>query len=186
MTSEEIKATVNMTDVLSERGIIVRRGMCKCPFHDDRTPSMKVYKDGCRCFTCAKSWDVFGFVMEFDKVDFKKAYISLGGTYENTTGRERILAKGRREQAKKIRDDHKMVRKTLLHELSLSLIICREVSKVYPPYSDEWCEIKNAEPLFIGYYEQKFQEDPEEVSDLYVYRECKRFNERFLSRQGTL
>lgn len=186
MTTEEIKESVNMSDVLTERGISIRNGMCKCPFHDDRKPSMKVYKDGCRCFTCAESWDVFGFVMKYDNVTFKQAFVSLGGTYKQSTKRERILAQGRRDRAKADRSAHKMVRKTLQHELHLSLMICRLCDKVYPPLSDEWCEIKNMEPIFIGYYEMKFQDDPEEVNDLDVYRECKRFNERFLPRSTTI
>ena len=186
MTSEEIKESVNMSDVLIERGITVRNGMCRCPFHDDRKPSMKVYRDGCRCFTCAESWDVFGFVMKYDNVTFKQAYISLGGTYQQETKRERILAKGRRERAKADRSAHKMVQKQLHHELTTALMICRVCDKVFPPLSDEWCEIKNKEPLFIGYFEMKFEDDPEEVTDLDVYRECKRFNERFLPRSGTI
>lgn len=180
MTTDEIKEQVNMTDVLTERGITVRNGMCKCPFHDDRKPSMKVYKDGCRCFTCAESWDVFGFVMKFDNVTFKQAFLSLGGTYKRMTDTERLLAQSKRDETKLIRSQHKMVKKTLLHELSLSLMICRLADKVYKPMSDEWCEIKNQEPLFIWYFEQKFQDEREEVTDLYVYTECKRFNNRFI------
>lgn len=180
MTTDEIKEQVNMTDVLTERGITVRNGMCKCPFHDDRKPSMKVFKDGCICFTCAESWDVFGFVMKFDNVTFKQAFLSLGGTYKQTTDRERLLAQSRHSEAKSIRSQHKMTKRKLLHELSLSLMICRLADKVYEPMSDEWCEIKNAEPLFLWFFEQKFQDEYEEVTDIDVYRQCKEFTSKFL------
>lgn len=47
----------------------------RCPFHDDKSPSMSVnsaigiYK----CFACNAGGDVFKFVMEHEKVDFKAA-----------------------------------------------------------------------------------------------------------------
>ena len=46
-----------------------------CPFHDDRSPSMNVnpslgiYK----CFACGAGGDVFKFVQEHEKMDFKGA-----------------------------------------------------------------------------------------------------------------
>lgn len=36
----------------------LRNGMCRCPFHDDRTPSMKLYDDHFYCFGCGASGDV--------------------------------------------------------------------------------------------------------------------------------
>jgi DNA primase len=53
----------------------VGRFIGKCPFHDDRSPSMNVnpqlgiYK----CFACGAGGDVFKFVMEHEKLDFKAA-----------------------------------------------------------------------------------------------------------------
>jgi hypothetical protein len=81
MTKDEIKENVNMTDVLKEYGIEVKRGMCRCPFHNDHKPSMKVHKDGVTCFTCGETWDVFGFVMKMDGCDFKTAFKRLGGEF---------------------------------------------------------------------------------------------------------
>ena len=33
-------------------------GMVRCPFHDDRTPSLKLYKDHFHCFGCRAHGDV--------------------------------------------------------------------------------------------------------------------------------
>ena len=47
----------------------------RCPFHDDRSPSMSVnstlgiYK----CFACNAGGDVFKFIMEHEKIDFRSA-----------------------------------------------------------------------------------------------------------------
>ncbi|MBR2562100.1 MAG: hypothetical protein IKE31_08135 [Eubacterium sp.] len=35
-----------------------RNGMCRCPFHDDHTPSLKLYNDHYYCFGCGASGDV--------------------------------------------------------------------------------------------------------------------------------
>lgn len=36
--------------------------MYPCPWHDDKTPSMKVFQDGMYCFTCKQGWDIFDFI----------------------------------------------------------------------------------------------------------------------------
>ena len=35
-----------------------RSGMCRCPFHNDHTPSLKLYDDHFYCFGCGSSGDV--------------------------------------------------------------------------------------------------------------------------------
>lgn len=179
MTSEEIKESVLMSDVLRERGISVRNGMCKCPFHDDKKPSMKVYKDGCRCFTCAESYDVFSFIQKYDGVSFKDAYISLGGTYARPSSRrERILTKARIEEARKA--NHSMVKRDLFRTIAKALMICDLCDSVYLPMSDEWCEIKNMEPIIKYYYDECLLSDGKEINELDVYRECRKFIQRFI------
>lgn len=39
-----------------------RSGMACCPFHEDRTPSLKVYDDHFYCFGCGTTGDCTGFV----------------------------------------------------------------------------------------------------------------------------
>ena len=39
-----------------------RAGMACCPFHDDKTPSFKVYDDHFSCFGCGATGDCTGFV----------------------------------------------------------------------------------------------------------------------------
>ncbi len=46
-----------------------------CPFHDDTNPSMSVSKEKqiYKCFSCGASGNVFNFVMDYEKVDFRQA-----------------------------------------------------------------------------------------------------------------
>lgn len=41
---------------------INRAGFASCPFHSDKSPSMKVYKDHYHCYACGASGDVFDLV----------------------------------------------------------------------------------------------------------------------------
>jgi len=48
----------------------VKRGFVKCPWHEEKTPSCKVYPDHIHCFSCGKSQDTIGWIMETQKKDF--------------------------------------------------------------------------------------------------------------------
>ena len=83
MTLEEIKETVTMRDVMDKYKIKVSRSnMCCCPIHKEKHPSMKIYKDSFNCFSCGAHGDIFSFVQEMEKCDFKTAFMFLGGTYD--------------------------------------------------------------------------------------------------------
>jgi DNA primase len=60
----EIKNRIPMRDVAEMYGITVgRNGLARCPFHDEKTASMKIY-DGNRgfyCFGCGTGGDVVKF-----------------------------------------------------------------------------------------------------------------------------
>ena len=44
---------------------INRSGMVVCPFHQEKTPSAKIYPDGFHCFGCGVHTDVIGFTQRF-------------------------------------------------------------------------------------------------------------------------
>lgn len=53
--------------------------MTRCPFHDDRHPSMALYGNRVRCFVCNRSWDTIEFLMERDGLSFRSAVRHLAG-----------------------------------------------------------------------------------------------------------
>lgn len=75
----ELKAQANIADIIQQFLPLKRSGagrfVGRCPFHNDHSPSMNVnpqmgiYK----CFACGAGGDVFKFVMEHEKMDFKDA-----------------------------------------------------------------------------------------------------------------
>ena len=76
---EQLKAHANIADIVQQfvplKATSGGRFLGLCPFHDDRKPSMNVvpslgiYK----CFACGAAGDVFRFVMEHEKMDFRSA-----------------------------------------------------------------------------------------------------------------
>ncbi len=58
----EIRRRVPMPEAAARYGVEARRGgHALCPFHTERTPSMKIYPDGFYCFGCGTGGDVVDF-----------------------------------------------------------------------------------------------------------------------------
>ena len=56
---DQLKSNLTPRCVTERYGPPIHRGnMICCPFHDDKTPSMKLYDDHFYCFGCQKSGDV--------------------------------------------------------------------------------------------------------------------------------
>ncbi|SES69149.1 CHC2 zinc finger domain-containing protein [[Clostridium] polysaccharolyticum] len=144
MTSEDLKILHPMKEVVESYGIKINRsGFCMCPFHhDNKSASMKIYKDNFHCFGCGADGDIFTFVMLMDNLTFKEAFKSLGGCYTHSFSEMREIEKIKRKRAKtaELRTDLKF-RITLCQKL---IDIYRMQTLKYPPFSDEWCLHMNA------------------------------------------
>ena len=86
MTKEEIKDLYSMKDILERYGLPQpnRAGFICCPFHKEKTASMKIYKKDFHCFGCGANGDIFTFVMLMDGLTFKEAFKELGGETDNS------------------------------------------------------------------------------------------------------
>lgn len=73
---ETVLQNVSMQDVAKKIGLEVNRsGYARCPFHDEKTASMRVYagREGWYCFGCHAGGDVIGFVMRYFELKFTDA-----------------------------------------------------------------------------------------------------------------
>lgn len=52
-----------------------------CPFHSEKTPSMKVYKDHYKCFGCGDYGDAISFVQKYLHTDFEGAMNRLNADF---------------------------------------------------------------------------------------------------------
>ena len=69
----EVKEAVTTREAAEAYGITVQnRGMCRCPFHQDRTPSMKVDRRF-HCFGCGADGDVIDFTARLFNLRPKEA-----------------------------------------------------------------------------------------------------------------
>ena len=88
---ETVKQSVTTRQAAERYGIRVKRnGMCRCPFHDDSTPSMKLDRRY-YCFGCGATGDVIDFVSQLRGIGSKEAAILLAQDfaipYEDSAGK---------------------------------------------------------------------------------------------------
>lgn len=75
---DEIRARINIVDLVGQRVLLKKAGKDwkgLCPFHNDRNPSFVVsQRTGTyRCWSCGAKGDIFNWVMETQKVEFREA-----------------------------------------------------------------------------------------------------------------
>ena len=76
-----VKENVTARDVITQYGFKVNRsGMICCPFHKDKTPSMKVEKRF-YCFGCGEKGDVIDFVAKHDGISLKEAAVKIASDF---------------------------------------------------------------------------------------------------------
>lgn len=151
MTTDEIKQSVSMREVAERYGYHPNRaGFISCPFHKEKTGSMKIYKDSYNCFGCGANGDIFSFVMGIEHCDFKTAYVALGGSYKAKSDHQRNLyhyhLQKRKESELKRRQREEQERIDIINEIPLQKLF----KQLSPVFSDDWCDAVNRlEYLFI-------------------------------------
>ena len=181
MTVEEIKATTEMKDILPKYGLKPNRsGMISCPFHGkDQHPSMKIFADGFKCFTCGEAGDIFKFVQLMEGCDFKTSFKILGGQYEHSSNAERTIRNNKFIRERKEREAQERAADEFKRMLSGTITILRTAIEVCEPMSDMWCDAQHYLPEILWIWEEKYINGGE-VEELNVYRKCKSIRQRFL------
>ena len=78
---EKVKESVTTRQAAERYGLRVgRSGMCKCPFHNDKNPSMKV-DQRFHCFGCQADGDVINFTSRLFGLDPKQAAMKLANDF---------------------------------------------------------------------------------------------------------
>lgn len=77
-----IKEKLDLREVARDCGLrLDRRGYVCCPFHNEKTPSMKIDKERFLCFGCNERGDVFDFVGKYYGTDLMGALEWLNAKY---------------------------------------------------------------------------------------------------------
>ena len=161
-----VRSLVTMRRLVEAYGYsITRSGFMHCPFHQDKTPSMKIY-DGNRgyyCFVCHAGGDVIDFVMRHDGLGFEAAVRHLAGMFQIqlTDGKTELSPKDKkaisdrmrqREAAEKARKDA-YKRLSVLSE-HIHRLECLQAE--FKPLSGLWCAIQRKLELLSGRWESEF------------------------------
>lgn len=136
MIAEEIKQMYSMKDILQMYGIQVKKGFCCCPFHKEKTGSMKVYKDSYNCFGCGANGDIFTFVQGMDGISFKEAFLKLGGDYGDH--RKSQIARYHFQKQKIKREKEEQKRKSEEMKIYTDIKEARREMAESIPLSDDW------------------------------------------------
>ena len=76
-----VKSSITTRQAAELYGLTVnRKGMCKCPFHEDKNPSMKVDKRF-HCFGCQADGDVIEFTSRLFGFNKKAAAMKLASDF---------------------------------------------------------------------------------------------------------
>lgn len=91
---DEILTSANVVEVIGDYVRLKKRGrsfLGLCPFHTEKTPSFSVSaeKGLFKCFGCGRGGNVFGFLMEYEKISFIDAVKKLAEKYGITLPEER-------------------------------------------------------------------------------------------------
>lgn len=155
MNSDDIKKQYSMRTVVEQYGFHPNRsGFIMCPFHkDNKSASMKIYKDSFNCFGCGANGDIFTFIQRMDNCDFKTAFYSLGGTYQKPSDASK-LAKYKLEKAKENRrkKEERLNKKIQLNNTLIGIYVFW--LKRLTPMSDAWCDCMNEYTKCIGIDEE--------------------------------
>ena len=83
--AEEIKRRLSMDEVVRRYGLEPNRaGFICCPFHREKTPSLKVYSEpgrGFNCYGCGAGGSVIDFVMKLFNIPFSAAVVRLNADF---------------------------------------------------------------------------------------------------------
>jgi DNA primase len=80
---DEIKSRVDIVEYIGRVVKLRKHGALwegLCPFHNEKTPSFKVYEDShYHCYGCGASGDVLNFDMKYNNRDFSESLLHFCG-----------------------------------------------------------------------------------------------------------
>ena len=119
---DEVLSRVDIVDVISKYIPLKRSGSnfsACCPFHWEKTPSFMVSptKQIFKCFGCGIWWNVFTFVQEIEKIDFRDAVKLLAKDEHIDISQYEISSK----YAQKSQDDKEKLKR--MHKLAQEFFV---------------------------------------------------------------
>ncbi len=154
---EYLRTAVSVPDMLVRYGVQVKWRRCRGWCHNGKDLNMKVFQDGCHCFVCGRSFDIFDIMMHFNNCDFWTAFELLGGTEKPS-----FTAYHKAKSALKERQDRTIKAqkaKAELRRVQVYITAYRALIATAEPFSDIWCYSQNQ--LQLELYHLEYMTQPE-------------------------
>lgn len=140
---EKVKELVSMPEIAAAYGLEVKRnGFARCPWHTDKTASMKLYdgRRGFYCFSCHRGGDVISFVSTYFNISPLEAARKINSDFglgldlspHRQTEAERIAAL-KRERLIEVNERYEAWRKETLTILDTTLQAINQIPRDRPP-----------------------------------------------------
>ncbi len=194
---EKVRAANNIEDIISGYVKLQRKGssyMGLCPFHNEKTPSFSVHpgRQTYHCFGCGASGDVFNFIMEYDRMSFQEAIVSLANRAgiaipENDVTPEQKKAASEKTRLLNIQKDAAMFYYYKLHsqegKVAMKYLTDRGISVETIKHFGLGYTGKSGSGLY-GYLKKKGHSDRDlKESGLFTFNEAKNtMQEKFWNR----
>ena len=136
---DTLKARVTVPQAAAHYGVrIGQNGLCRCPFHSDKTPSMKIIETYFYCFGCHSTGDVIDFttrLFDLSPLDAARKLASDFGIDPNTPASAAVEPPHIRQEESRWEREGRCA-STLIEYERLLKNRQRRFSPVHP--SDEW------------------------------------------------
>lgn len=140
-TAEAIKRLVDMREAVEHYGFYPNRGgYISCPFHKEKTASLKVYcssdnHSGWHCFGCGRGGSVIDFVMQLFDINYQQAVIRINQDFNLGLTKEKAsraaLSKAARMARQERREEE--LRESEWWEAVRMMWYFKDVINIFPP-----------------------------------------------------
>jgi putative DNA primase/helicase len=155
---DKLKSVISMESVLNSFGINTSKNPTECTFHSSKGGKCLGFNyETAHCFHCDGSWNIFSFVKEMKKCDFKESLVYLS----NLSGMQDELEKSKRKYIDSLKEKERDVKRELKHEF-LELISGKE---------KKWSQ---ATELLVDYIKQNlylYTTKDDIKSEMWTYKE---------------
>lgn len=167
---DSVKNNVNMPMVAAYYGIQVnKKGFALCPFHQDKRPSMRIYKgyadnDGFHCFSCGKCGSIIKFIMEFENLSYEEAVTHLAKIF-NVRISNMDTGKPDPEERYRISQEKYCMKISILlkqnnikevHDLAEQINLIEDILKYCIPYGKTFCMLEDSLPKLKAEWDEKY------------------------------
>lgn len=161
----KVKESVSMREVAEYYGLTVnRKGLCLCPFHQDKDPSLKIYPNGkgFYCFTCGTGGDQIKFVALYQGIRNEEAAKELATAFHipisvPVTYREKREAERKRKRRQEVAA---FIKRAKMYTRMYWILLCEAIHEKNEHFTEALQNI-----TIIEYLLENLDKCPEEVYD---------------------